>query len=197
MYMLGEGDRMQRVEGMASSTSSAASVFGPRQVYAQLATIVKGSAGREAGQEVGRSIYLTAWSQNDSCGRLFWRTSLLMKPGTEAYMSMDPRPRSEWINGTPTYDIVHPDDDAFYAPDVKCLNPEGYDGKNPLSAREFAAVITIVPPYSQYVADPVKAGKEVLDWGRRNPRLASRYPVDSWQAFARFDSAFHKLRRSR
>jgi hypothetical protein len=76
----------------------------PKPVYGQIATVTKVQNGTGPSLKVGSKIVLIWWGYGASCHTTFPYKANLAQPGRKLFLSLDPRPRTEWINGLPTYD---------------------------------------------------------------------------------------------
>jgi hypothetical protein len=187
IYRLDDDEKMVRGEGADARDARVRKVLGPREVFAQRAIVMTAPHG-SANVSVGQSIYLVRWSQNDVCDRLFGSKAYSLKPGSEGYIAIVPRPRYDWIRDSPTYDVAYSGELSFYSP-ASDLQPRS-TSKEWLTAREFAQLVEYLPHEMNSLADRVRARERLLAWANDNPKLAKRYPADWRIELARADTLF-------
>lgn len=157
-------------------------------VFGQLARVVTAQGlGHEFGSEP-REVVLIWWDMAPSCARWPPGPALGAAPGEQLFIGLDPRRRSEWIAGVPTFDIDVPDDrvPGVYGPSHTTLPAPPVDAPMPpLTAQEFAVAVMQLPTAASVRRDYEAARRSLLTWAERNPELAQRYPMADYVAAAR------------
>ncbi len=183
------------------SFSARDSVTIPAPAFSQVVTIERLStaAPSDLRTAISRSngrILLIPWEYGPDCSTLAWRgNALWMKPGTRGLFAGNLRPRGEWVNGVPTFDVgstynlPYPSAPAF---------GRYIRGGIPLSADQLMNYYDSLPRVSYERTDRLtqltreQANRDaLLEWAERHPELAARPPVASFIGSARRETALH------
>lgn len=108
-----------------------------------------------------------------------WREARWAAPGAQVFVDVTPRPREQWVDGRPTFDVdmVH---DRY---------PEGYGPYRDsvaelMTPAQLFDLTRLLPTYEEMEAAPAPAYREFMAWARANPGLANRYPATAFMEVA-------------
>jgi hypothetical protein len=114
------------------------------------------------------------------CGDAWrWREARWAAPGAQVFVDVTPRPREQWVDGRPTFDVdmVH---DRY---------PEGYrmyrdSAAELMTPGQLFDLTRLLPTFQEMETAPMPAYRAFLAWARANPGLASRYPATAFMEVA-------------
>ena len=157
-------------------------------VFGQLARVVSAQGLDRELESDPREVVLIWWSMAPSCARMPPLRAQGAVPGEQLFIGLEPRERSEWIAGIPTFDIDVRDDHVpgVYGPSRPSppLTPPAAR-QAPLTAHEFAVAVMQLPTAALVRRDREAARRSLLTWAERNPDIAQRYPIADFVAVAR------------
>lgn len=101
-----------------------------------------------------------------------WREARWASPGAQLFMDATLRPRDQWVEGRPTFDVdlvhnVYPRSYRKY---------EGHD-VDPLTPAQVFEMNAALPTWEQAEADPAAAYQGFLRWARAHEPLTARFPA--------------------
>lgn len=124
-----------------------------------------------AGAEGGEAVLVPYGSECRDVWR--WSRARWAEPGRRVFADASLRPREQWVDGVPTFDVEM----------VHDVYPEGYtrmtdDDSLALMTPEEAFDFTrLLPTFDEAQAAPAPAYRRLLAWARGNPALAARFPA--------------------
>jgi hypothetical protein len=110
-----------------------------------------------------------------------WSKARWAEPGTQVFADAVLRPRQQWVEGRPTFDVEM----------VHDVYPHSYDRyrdsvpENELSPPQVFGLNQALPTWSQVQVDTAAAYRRLNAWVRANPGLAARFPANRAVAEAR------------
>lgn len=125
-----------------------------------------------AGAEGGEAVLVPYGSQCREVWR--WNKARWAEPGTQVFADAVLRPREQWVNGRPTFDVdmVH----DVYPESYKRYRDSVPDSK--LSPAEVFGLNQALPTWNQLQADTAEAYRRLNAWVRANPAMAARFPAN-------------------
>lgn len=132
-----------------------------------------------------RGAVLVPWSYAPDCRPLVWgRSSRWIEPGLRGVVEASLRPRTEWADDVPTFDVLDPFPWPYpYASRWSRRSP------GPLmTADEFFAFVERLPTSDR--GSDLDAYGELFSWARAHPEIADREPAGS--VIRRLRSAPHE-----
>lgn len=152
-----------------------------RPVRGQVVEVVRvGGAGSEALERVfaergSRRVVVVPWSTGNNCAPASWGDSAaFMDVGALAMFVADLRPRAEWADGMPTFDIwntlVHP-----YPRTARLRRHIAAHPVKWMSAKDYFEFYSLLPP--RVGRDPLGVPPELARWQASHKAFASGYPA--------------------
>lgn len=163
-----------------------------RAVYGQVVRVER-AGGPEAGKLPAgpHRAVLVPWSTAGSCERLPWTWSARwVEPGERGVYWTSPRPREQWVNGLPTFDIE-------VGGPYTGRDKWAYPADSMMTVDQFFDFILLLPRAPDAEANPEAAARPMLAWARAHPDLARLHPASDMLAFAGYDLRHKKVRRLR
>lgn len=153
----------------------------PRPIHGQLVRVEKLGAGApEAVAAALRSgtaeFVLVPWAYREDCRTTRWSGSTRwLEPGSRSLLTAELRDPSQWVNGRPTFDVLH----AWLEPYPQAYRDEAAPD-SALTAEELFTFYGLLPDFEKEVegaADPYPALAPLFRWAAANPALARRFPA--------------------
>lgn len=133
---------------------------------------------------------LVPWEYDESCHPTrYTRSYRWVQPGERGLFWARLRPREQWVDGLPTFDVRDP----FPLPYTPRRWAEGADSL--LSIEQTFELIGLLPRSGDAQADPEAAYQPLLAWAAANPRLAGMRPASGVVDGARLHVRRGRLRR--
>jgi hypothetical protein len=175
------------------------SLAGPR--YAQIVTLdrIGASAAPElltAARSHGGKAVLVPWVYGPDCAAGTWDgQALWLEPGSQGLFGGKLRPRADWLDGLPTFDVGSPYNVPY--PSGRAFSFRLRKG-NALSAGELMSFYDSLPRVSDERTDRLtqmnreqKRREAIIRWAQAHPDLADRPPVAEMITLSRRLSRMH------
>lgn len=138
-------------------------------IYGQVVRVerIAGAGQLPAGTD---RVVLVPWSYDESCRRTRWGASARwVRPGERGLFWASLRPREQWADGVPTFDVMEP----FQTP----FPQKGDVGDALLTVEQAFELLQLLPLRREIEADAARAMAPLMEWARAHPDLACRYPA--------------------
>lgn len=119
---------------------------------------------------------LVPWAYGPDCSAVSWNsTTGWVLPVGRAVFTGVPRPRSQWTDRRPTFDIAM----AWAQPLWQANDPRWPAGSREalLTPEEFLELYEQLPTHDELRADPSRAAARTAAWAAAHPNVASREPA--------------------
>ena len=165
----------------------------PRDAYGQRFRLDQlGAHARRVFPADAREVVMVPWDYDAGCARVAWgRSARWLAPGTSGLYRARLRPRGQWVDSTPTFDVSWTSALPYTVDGAAArrrgeLVPERLDR---LASEELLRFYDVMPPYAAQ-ADSVVALTTMRRLASDSTR-ASRYPVSEilWSLRAEFERA--------
>lgn len=123
-----------------------------------------------AGAEGGEAVLVPyGWECRDTWR---WHQARWAEPGVQLVADATLRPRVQWVDGRPTFDVevVH---DVY----PNAFTPDADSAAEFLRAAEVFGLYQALPTWNEVEADPAAAYRRFLGWARAHPAQAGRFPA--------------------
>lgn len=166
-----------------------------RAIYGQLVTIQRlgGVAAQEAesafARRESRQALVIPWDYDPSCQPVPWaRSARWVTNPQPGFYRAHPRPRVEWIDGRPTYDVFRADIEpyphgTYFGRGYR--NADSARAPGALTASEYFDLYATLPTSVEATRDPEGALAQLAEWEARHPDQARRFPATRVLGFAR------------
>ena len=130
---------------------------------------------REAAAQHGGEIVVVPWSDRSDCRTVAWPVSAAwVPPGSHGFYLARLRPRGEWVDGRPTFDVRGSHDPY---PQAVALHMDGVSPDSALTPEQFFSLHAALPTGEALERDAYAALEPLQQWLREHPDLADLTPV--------------------
>lgn len=143
---------------------------------------------RKAIKSANNRVLVIPWAYGPDCRTAtFEGSALWLSSGARALFGAGLRRRADWVDGVPTFDVGHPRNIPYPVAEAYARETKGKGALSPDDLLSFLDFIPRVQPQLDRRTDYfrfMKRSAAILQWAKRHPDQAQRWPVVDWVSHA-------------